>query len=96
MCDNPLCKKQLENSKYYEVVTSEGKLCVCNEICENLAKLKRIKNKKGYLDCLKFFQSNLSSAKALLESNLMNEGLDLNSENIKVLQRIECLSPDFI
>lgn len=54
-CDNPLCKKQLENQKYYEIVTSEGKLSVCNEVCENLAKFHRIKNKKEYLDCLKFF-----------------------------------------
>lgn len=54
-CDNPLCKKQLENQKYYEIVTSEGKLCVCNEVCENLAKFKSIKNKKEYIDCLKFF-----------------------------------------
>lgn len=63
-CDNPLCNKLLENSKYYEIVTLEGKLCVCNEVCENLAKFKRIKNKKEYIDCLKFFQSNLSSGKS--------------------------------
>ena len=71
-CDNPLCKKQLENQKYYEIVTSDGKLSVCNEVCENLAKFKRIKNKKDYIDCLKFFQSNLSSGKNYL-------GNDLNS-----------------
>ena len=72
-CDNPLCKKQLENQKYYEIVTSDGKLSVCNEVCENLAKFKRIKNKKDYIDCLKFFQSNLSSGKNYL-------GNDLNSQ----------------
>ena len=49
-------------------MTSEGKLSVCNEICENLAKFKSIKNKKEYIDCLKFFQSNLSSGKNYLGS----------------------------
>jgi hypothetical protein len=54
-CDNPLCRKQLEYQKFYEIVTSEGKLCVCNDICENLAKFNKIKKTKNYLDCLKFF-----------------------------------------
>lgn len=74
-CDNPLCKKQLENQKYYEIVTSEGKLSVCNEVCENLAKFHRIKNKKEYLDCLKFFQSNLSSGKNYLGNELSGTGI---------------------
>lgn len=65
----------MENQKYYEIVTSDGKLSVCNEVCENLAKFKRIKNKKDYIDCLKFFQSNLSSGKNYL-------GNDLNSQAI--------------
>ena len=54
-------------------------MCVCNEICENLAKLKRLKNNKGYLDCLKFFQSNLSSGKGYLMgagANYPNIGLE--------------------
>lgn len=50
---------------FYEIVTTEGKLCVCNDICENLAKLHRIKKTKSYIDCLKFFQSTLSSGKSL-------------------------------
>jgi len=77
VCDNPLCQKQLENQKYYEVVTSDGKLCVCNEVCENLAKFKKIKTKKdsinddhkmnmNYLDALRFFQSTLSSSPNLI------------------------------
>ena len=79
ICDNPLCSKQLENSKYYEIVTSEGKLCVCNEVCETLAKFKRIKSKKGYLDCLKFFQSNLSSGKNYSkEINIVSRSHDAN------------------
>eukprot|EP00347_Sterkiella_histriomuscorum_P011602 403371825 len=98
-CDNPLCQKQLENQKYYEVVTSEGKLCVCNEICENLAKFKRIKNKKGDIDCLKFYQSNLSSAQALMGDS--SQGVSSSDQleianDMRVLKRIECLSPDFI
>ena len=61
MCDNPLCKKHLRNQKYYQVVTSEGKLCVCNDICEQMAKFERLRKKKGYIDCLKFAQATLSS-----------------------------------
>jgi hypothetical protein len=34
ICDNPLCNNHLRNQKYYEVITSEGKLCVCNDMCE--------------------------------------------------------------
>ena len=60
MCDNPLCNKHLRNQKYYEVVTSEGKLCVCDDVCEQVAKFKRLNQKRGYLDCLKFFQATLS------------------------------------
>ena len=56
-------------------MTSEGKFKVCNEICENLAKFKRIKNKKSYLDCLKFYQSNLSSAKNYLDES-KNYGIE--------------------
>lgn len=65
----------LEQQKFYEIVTSEGKLCVCNDICENLAKFNKIKKNKSYLDCLKFFQSTLSIGqniglkKSLLESD---------------------------
>ena len=55
MCDNPLCNKHLRNQKYYEVLTSEGKLCVCDDICEQMAKFKRLHQKRGYLGCLKFF-----------------------------------------
>jgi hypothetical protein len=82
-------------------VTSEGKLCVCNEICEYLAKFKRIKNKKGYLDCVKFFQSTLSSGKNFLGKDYglniaLENQLDLAGSDIRVLRRVECLSPDFI
>jgi hypothetical protein len=109
-CDNPLCNKQLENQKYYEIVTSEGKLSVCNEICENLAKFKRIKNKKDYIDCLKFFQSNLSSGKTYTGATDMvggapggdgeeqrpdGENGGAQGDDMRVLRRIECMSPDF-
>ena len=60
MCDNPLCQKHLRNQKYYEVITSEGKLCVCDDVCEQMAKFKKLNHKRGYLDCLKFFQATLS------------------------------------
>ena len=40
-------------------------MCVCNDICENLAKFHKIKKNKSYLDCLKFFQSTLSSGQSL-------------------------------
>lgn len=60
MCDNPVCNKHLRNQKYYEVITSEGKLCVCDDVCEQMAKFQRLKQKRGYLDSLKFFQATLS------------------------------------
>jgi len=63
MCDNPLCNKHLRNQKYYEVITSEGKLCVCDDICEQMAKFKRLHQKRGYLGCLKFFQGTLSGGR---------------------------------
>lgn len=34
ICDNPNCRNHLRNQKYYQVITSEGKLCVCNDVCE--------------------------------------------------------------
>ena len=60
-CDNPICNKHLRNQKYYQVVTSEGKLSVCNDVCETMAKFERLRTKKGYTDCLKFYQATLSS-----------------------------------
>jgi hypothetical protein len=55
ICDNPLCKNVLKNQKYFEVVTVDGKLTVCNDVCEQMAKFNRIKTKKKPQDCLKFF-----------------------------------------
>ena len=55
VCDNPLCKKPLKNQKYYQVVTSEGKLNVCNDICEQMAKFDKLRQKGHYTDCLKFY-----------------------------------------
>ena len=43
LCDNPVCGKQLKNQKYFEVITSEGKLCVCDDICEQMAKFIKLK-----------------------------------------------------
>lgn len=43
VCDNPLCQKPLKNLKYYQVVTSEGKLNVCNDICEQMAKFDKLR-----------------------------------------------------
>ena len=48
-------------------------------MCENLAKFKRIKNKKEYIDCLKFFQSNLSSGKNYLGTELSGAGVIVKS-----------------
>ena len=61
------------------MVTSDGKLCVCNEICENMAKFKKIYSKKvargslfeksfneNFIDSLKFYQSTLSSGPTLV------------------------------
>jgi hypothetical protein len=42
-CDNPLCKKKLKNQKYYEVITNDGKLSVCDDICEQMAKFSRLR-----------------------------------------------------
>ena len=61
VCDNPLCQKPLKNLKYYQVVTSEGKLNVCNDICEQMAKFDKLRLKGHYTDCLKFYQATLSS-----------------------------------
>ena len=46
-------------------MTSEGKLCVCNDVCENMAKFHIIKKTKSYIDCLKFYQSTLSSGQSI-------------------------------
>lgn len=56
-CDNPLCQKPFKTQKYYEVISSAGKLCVCNDICEQMAKFNVLRQKKGRsnVDCLKFF-----------------------------------------
>mmetsp|Transcript_15889 Transcript_15889/g.24473 ORF Transcript_15889/g.24473 Transcript_15889/m.24473 type:complete len:104 (-) Transcript_15889:620-931(-) len=100
-CDNPLCKKQLEYQKFYEIVTSEGKLCVCNDVCENLAKFYKIKNDKSYLDCLKFFQSTLSSGqniglkRAMTESHTSSKA-NLPGADLQVMEKTECLSLDYI
>lgn len=99
-CDNPLCRKQLEYQKFYEIVTSEGKLCVCNDICENLAKFHKIKKNKQYLDCLKFFQSTLSSGqsigmkRALTDSEVAKHLV--NNDDFQVVEKRECLSVDYI
>ena len=62
MCDNPVCRKHLKNQKYYEVVTSDGKITVCDDVCEQMAKFQRLRKKIGSdRDCLKFFQATLSS-----------------------------------
>jgi hypothetical protein len=63
VCDNPVCKKKLKNQKYYEVVTSDGKLSVCDDICEQMAKFNKLRSKKGnkIQDCLKFFQATIST-----------------------------------
>jgi len=42
-CDNPLCMKQFKAQKYYEVVTTDGKLSVCNDICEQMAKFSKLR-----------------------------------------------------
>lgn len=94
----------MEYQKFYEIVTSEGKLCVCNDICENLAKFHKIKKNKSYLDSLKFFQSTLSSGqsigmkRALTDSEVAkhfinNEG---NATDFQVVEKRECLSVDYI
>ena len=43
VCDNPLCQKPLKNQKYYQVVTSKGKLNVCNDVCEQMAKFNKLR-----------------------------------------------------
>lgn len=57
ICDNPLCQKPFKTQKYYEVISNAGKLCVCNDICEQMAKFNVLRQKKGRsnVDCLKFF-----------------------------------------
>lgn len=67
LCDSPTCKKPLKNSKYFQVVTQEGKLNVCNDICEQMAKFHKLRLKGGYIDCLKFYQATLSSGGKLLD-----------------------------
>ena len=61
MCDNPVCLRPLKNQKYYQVVTQEGKLNVCNDVCEQMAKFDKLRQKGHYTDCLKFYQATLSS-----------------------------------
>ena len=101
-CDNPLCRKQLEDQMFYEIVTSEGKLCVCNDICENLAKLDRIKKNKSYIDCLKFFQSILSSGlsigmkPSISQTELVHKkSADSFGESFN-LEKNECLTIEYI
>lgn len=60
-CDNPVCGKPFKTQKYYEVVTSEGKIYVCNDICEQMAKFYKLRQKSNKTDCLKFFQAMLST-----------------------------------
>jgi hypothetical protein len=99
-CDNPLCKKQLEDQKFYEIVTSEGKISVCNDICENLAKFHKIKKSKNYVDCLKFFQSTLSSGQQLGLKRPIADSEYLrssgSSNEIQVVELNECLSLEYI
>ena len=101
-----MCRKQLEYQKFYEIVTSEGKLCVCNDICENLAKFNKIKKTKNYLDCLKFFQSTLSSGQSIglkraladadVSRHLGNGNECSNANEFQVVEKRECLSVDYI
>ena len=65
LCSNPLCKKALSNQKYLQIITSSGKICVCNEECEQMAKFDQLMKKMTYKDCLKFFQSSLSSGMSI-------------------------------
>lgn len=100
-CDNPQCRKQLEDQMFYEIVTSEGKLCVCNDICENMAKMHRIKKTKQYIDCLKFFQSTLSSGlniglkPSMSSADFHMKSTDSLNEN-QNLEKNECLSIEYI
>lgn len=70
-CDNPLCRKQFKTQKYYEVVTNDGKLSVCNDICEQLAKFNLLRTSKqiNNTDCLKFFQATLSTSQGRQGNN---------------------------
>ena len=91
-------------------MTSEGKLCVCNDICENLAKFHKIKKNKSYLDCLKFFQSTLSSGQSLGLKRMvtdvdfarsggevpLNNNLRESTGEYQVAEKTECLSIDYI
>ena len=45
VCDNPLCKKALKTQKYFKLVTNEGKINVCNDVCEQLAKFSILRSK---------------------------------------------------